>query len=157
MHMTTTEPFAAGGVECANQIAALCWRMHKGHVQVLLITSRETGRWVVPKGWPMTGLSGAEAAAREAWEEAGVKGIVAPVAVGSFGYSKLTRPDVSLHCSVAVHPLRVKDLKRRYPEAKQRRRAWFAAHEAVHLVAEPELRQLFQAVDEKPEMLLGAA
>ena len=56
----------------AGQVAALCWRLRKGRAEVLLVTSRDTGRWVLPKGWPITGLSPQAAAAREAWEEAGV-------------------------------------------------------------------------------------
>ncbi|MEN9850080.1 MAG: hypothetical protein RL128_243, partial [Pseudomonadota bacterium] len=59
------------------QYGALCWRMHRGKVEVLLITSRDTGRWVIPKGWPIDGLAPAQTAAREAWEEAGVEGDIA--------------------------------------------------------------------------------
>jgi 8-oxo-dGTP pyrophosphatase MutT (NUDIX family) len=60
----------------AEQVAALCWRLHKGRTQVLMVTSRDTGRWVLPKGWPMAGKPSEVAAAREAWEEAGVEGLV---------------------------------------------------------------------------------
>lgn len=64
------------------QYGALCWRLKDGKPQVLLITSRRSGRWVLPKGWPMDGLSGPEAALTEAWEEAGVRGKVKPDCLG---------------------------------------------------------------------------
>ena len=65
-----------------HQVAALCWRMGQGGaVEILLVTSRDTGRWVIPKGWPMDGKSASAAAAREAWEEAGVKGTVRPESI----------------------------------------------------------------------------
>ena len=60
-------------IDARTQYGALCWRMHRGKVEVLLITSRDTGRWVIPKGWPIDGLAPAQTAAREAWEEAGVE------------------------------------------------------------------------------------
>lgn len=156
MEMSTAEPFAdaAKGI---TQVAALCWRMHKGLVQVLLITSRDTGRWVIPKGWPMAGLTSAAAAAREAWEEAGVEGKAREAALGQFDYDKLALADVALRCTVAVHPLRVRALKARFPEAKQRRRAWFVAAEAAGLVAEPQLQHLLRRIGEEPALLRGPA
>ena len=51
------------------QFAALCYRIKRGKVQVLLVTSRRTKRWIVPKGWPMEGRTPADSAAQEAWEE----------------------------------------------------------------------------------------
>ena len=131
--------------------------MHKGRVQVLLITSRDTGRWVIPKGWPMTGLSSAAAAAREAWEEAGVEGKVQETVLGTFVYDKLSRTDPTLQCTVAVHLLKVLALKSRYPEAHQRRRGWFAASDSANLVAEPQLQELLRQVEQQPELLRGPA
>ncbi len=66
---------------------------HRGGAQpeILLVTSRETGRWVIPKGWPMKGKSGSEAAAREAFEEAGVVGEIAPEPLGAYGYVKFLK------------------------------------------------------------------
>ena len=134
-------------VACAQQCGAVCWRMHRGKVQVLLITSRDTGRWVIPKGWPMTGLTAATSAAREAWEEAGVQGEVAAQPLGEFHYDKVLQTKEPLACSVTVYGLRVLGLKDRFPEAKQRRRKWFPAGKAARKVVEPELRALFQALD----------
>ena len=79
----------------STQVAALCWRKHRDRVEVLLITSRDTGRWVLPKGWPIPGLNAHEAAAIEAWEEAGVRGPVTPDALGYFGYDKVMAADVA--------------------------------------------------------------
>lgn len=125
------------------QHGALCWRLHRGRVQVLLITSRDTGRWVIPKGWPMPARSPAEAAAIEAWEEAGVRGDMAVDPLGLFEYDKTRAPKPALPCSVSVHALRVTSVATKFPERKQRRRKWFDAQKAAGKVAEPQLRALF--------------
>ncbi|MFE3837486.1 NUDIX hydrolase [Pseudogemmobacter sonorensis] len=124
------------------QFAALCWRMHGGAPEILLITSRDTGRWIVPKGWPMKGRSPSGAAAREAWEEAGVEGEVSDQAIGRYSYDKVLRRAQSLPCEVLVYPLRVRRLTDDYPERRQRRRKWFSPGKAARKVAEPELRAL---------------
>ncbi|MEO8241122.1 MAG: NUDIX hydrolase [bacterium] len=151
--MSNSTPLATeGSTKFTRQVAALCWRMHKGKVQVLLITSRETGRWVIPKGWPMDGMSAASAAAQEAWEEAGVQGVVGDLALGQFVYDKIL-PAKALRCAVEVFPLRVKELKSKFPEAKERRRAWHRASEAADLVAEPDLRDLMALIGRQPQIL----
>ncbi len=157
MEMVLPDLFVAAAQEAvpdaATQVAALCWRMRKSLVQVLLITSRDTGRWVIPKGWPIAGLTSASAAAREAWEEAGVEGRVQETAIGAFGYDKLALMEVTVPCRVTVHALRVRDLKTRFPEAGQRRRVWFPALAAADLVAEPELQTLLRCIHESPALL----
>lgn len=127
----------AGGTKL--QYGALCWRDGLAGVEVLLITSRDTGRWVIPKGWPIPGLSPEAAAAQEAWEEAGVSGETNPLCIGRFGYEKTLSNASSVPCAVAVYGLRVDKLAKSYPEAKQRQRNWFPVEEAAALVAEPEL------------------
>ena len=134
------------GVECRRQCGALCWRMHRGKVEVLLITSRDTGRWVIPKGWPMLDRCPASTAQQEAWEEAGVKGNVAPDSVGAFAYHKVLKPGQTVPCRVDVFSLRVGELKRKYPEDKMRSRKWFNHTKAARKVAEPELRGLLMAL-----------
>lgn len=134
------------GATCPIQYGAICWRMHRGRVEVLLITSRDTGRWVIPKGWPMQNHSSAGAAAQEAWEEAGVTGEVNDAAIGAFGYDKVLKPGKSVPCRVDVFSLRVAELKRKYPEDKMRSRKWFKHSKAARLVAEPELRGLLMAL-----------
>lgn len=128
------------------QYGALCWRMHRGKVEVLLITSRDTGRWVIPKGWPIDGLAPAQTAAREAWEEAGVEGDIAEQGLGVFDYDKCYGLKGSVPCSVQVFGLRVAELKGKFPERKERRRKWFDFEKAARKVAEPELRALLLAL-----------
>lgn len=134
------------GEEPHTQYGAVCWRMAAGQLDVLMITSRETGRWVIPKGWPVKGLDGPKSAAREAWEEAGVEGKVNKTCLGVFSYKKALELDRCIPCVVAIYGLQVEKLSRRYPEQKQRRRKWFAAAKAAELVAEPELRALLIAL-----------
>jgi 8-oxo-dGTP pyrophosphatase MutT (NUDIX family) len=158
MNMIPSEPLpATGPSRLATQVAALCWRRQDAIVQVLLITSRETGRWVIPKGWPITGLTLAEAAAQEAWEEAGVQGRVQPQPLGAYLYDKITGPARSKRCNVDVFALQVEALKDHFPEAAQRRRTWFAASEAAGLVAEPDLSALLSRIAAEPDRLSGAA
>lgn len=146
-------PGGDGSLQCG----AICWRKHRGRVEVLLITSRDTGRWVIPKGWPMAGLSLAGAAEREAWEEAGVKGRIAEASLGAFGYDKILKPGQALPCRVDVFALRVEELKRNFPERQMRRRKWFSHAKAAHKVAEPELRGLLMALPMLLEVAEAAA
>jgi 8-oxo-dGTP pyrophosphatase MutT (NUDIX family) len=139
------------------QVGALCWRLRRGRVFVLLVTSRDTGRWIIPKGWQIAGLSLAEAAGREAWEEAGVTGEVGAEPIGCFAYDKAISPDLMVPCEVSVHALRVAEVAHRFPERKERRRKWFSAGKAAAKVAEPDLRALLRRLaDEGPALLTGA-
>jgi 8-oxo-dGTP pyrophosphatase MutT (NUDIX family) len=124
------------------QYGALCWRFGDAGTEVLLITSRDTGRWVIPKGWPMPGLSPEAAAAQEAWEEAGVSGAMNPLCVGRYGYQKCLSLTSSVPCAVAVYGMRVDKLAKTFPEMKERRRKWFPQQEAATLVDEPELTMI---------------
>lgn len=157
--MKRTKATSFEGAEQAprSQYGAICWRMHRGTVEVLLITSRDTGRWVIPKGWPIAGLDPAASAAREAWEEAGVKGQTSPEALGLYCYDKILAPEAALPCAVAVFPLRVEELAAKFPERKERRRKWFGAAKAARKVAEPELRALFESLAANPALLAEAA
>ncbi len=133
-HATLATPVA--------QIAALCWRFRRGKVEVLLVTSRETRRWIVPKGWPMDGRSLSEAAEIEAWEEAGVKGTVGVEVLGIYHYDKTHPSEPAKKCRVSVFSLRTNRLEAKFPERKERRRKWFSAQKAAKSVAEPELAKL---------------
>ena len=148
MKRSPSSAFAPIGDAPRNQYGAICWRKAAFGLDVLLITSRETGRWVIPKGWPIKGISAAASAAREAWEEAGVEGKLSETCLGVFLYQKILPQDQSIPCAVAIYGLRVEKLSRRYPEQRQRRRKWFAAREAADLVAEPELSALLLALDQ---------
>lgn len=139
------------------QMAALCWRLKKARVQVLMVTSRETRRWVIPKGWPMEGLAPEEAAAREAWEEAGALGKVSAEPLGRFVYDKVMRDRSVRSCCVTVYPLRLREVKARWPERKERRRKWFYAEAAADLVSEPGLADLMQTLARDPGLLTQPA
>jgi 8-oxo-dGTP pyrophosphatase MutT (NUDIX family) len=131
--------------ERAVQLGALCWRVDHGMVQVLLVTSRETGRWVIPKGWPMSGKSHGEAALQEAFEEAGVKGRLGAL-LGDYAYDKVKHRDQPkaclLPCRVQVHGIQVTTLAEDFPEARERRREWVSLSEAALRVDEPGLKAL---------------
>ena len=130
----------------AQQIAALPVRRNAdGTWTVLLITSRETRRWVIPKGWPMSGKSEPEAAAVEAWEEAGIKGQVSKTPLGSYTYEKRRSNDV-ITVEVSVYVMDVTDQAKRWPERKERRRAWFALEDAAAVVQERELGDLIRGI-----------
>jgi len=125
------------------QFAALPWRRNAGgEIEVLLITSRETRRWVIPKGWPIKGKSSAKSAAQEAFEEAGVRGKVAKKPFGSYAYDKRLKNGRLQHVRVAVFPLQVDYEAEVYLEAGQREKLWLAPAEAARQVDEPELMVL---------------
>ena len=125
------------------QFGALPWRIGPGGTrEVMLLTSRETHRWVTPKGWPMKGRKPAEVAKQEAFEEAGLVGqIVGKRPVGNFHYEKrLARSDVL--CQVRVFLFRVEQQLNDWPEKSQRETRWFPADEAAELVEEGGLAEI---------------
>jgi len=127
------------------QYAALPFRPGRDGVEVMLITSRETKRWVIPKGWPMKGKTPREAAVQEAHEEAGIDGPVSEQPVGSYRYDKRLKNGRGRPVEVSVYPLRVEVLQDEWPEKEQRRREWFTPAVAAALVDEPELKALIMA------------
>ena len=127
------------------QVAALPLRRTNGVIEILLVTSRETGRWVIPKGWLSKRVERYEAAAREAREEAGVKGKIGQRAIGSYSYIKRETSDRG-PISVNVYLLAVSKEYKRWPEEDQRRRAWFAIETAAGEVQEPELSSIIKAL-----------
>ncbi|SLN57711.1 NUDIX domain protein [Pseudoruegeria aquimaris] len=138
---------AATSREARQQYGALCYRLRDGEIQFLLITSRGTGRWIIPKGWPMDGRSPEEAAAIEAYEEAGAEGRTRTGSIGLYSYTKTMEREPDFPCEVAVYPMQVKGLKKEYPEAHQRRRRWFSRKKAAACVNEPELAALIRGFE----------
>ncbi len=128
------------------QVAALCYTGEGADLRILLVTSRDTGRWVLPKGWPMDGLRDHEAAAREAWEEAGIIGDASDQEVGTYGYLKRKTRGRDIPCRVSVYPVAVEAISDVFPEKGQRTRGWFTPAEAADLVHEPELASIFLAL-----------
>ena len=126
------------------QVAAIPFRRTpSGAVEVLLVTSRRTRRWVVPKGWPWRKTGDHDAAAGEAWEEAGIKGRVRKKSIGTFEYPKLDARKPGL-LEVKAFLLEVAEEAAKWPEAKERRRKWFRPRRAALLVAEPGLKKLLR-------------
>lgn len=138
--------------EVRTQFGALCYRIKSSKVEILLITSRGRGNWIIPKGWPMADETPAGAAATEAMEEAGATGELSDRVIGFYSYSKDHNGD-SLPCVVAVFPLRVKKLLKSYPEIDQRKRRWVSQKKAVEMVSEPELSRLIK--DFRPKKLVS--
>jgi 8-oxo-dGTP pyrophosphatase MutT (NUDIX family) len=126
------------------QYAALPYRLVE-NLEILLITSRETGRWILPKGWPIMGKKPHVCAAKEAMEEAGVTGKIGKSALGSYRYVKRLPKNATVPCSVEVYPLMVERQLKRWPEQGQRSLGWFDAAAAAALVEEEELRGLIEA------------
>ena len=122
------------------QYAALPYRRDAGGgVEILLLTSRDTGRWVVPKGWPMKGRKPRAAAAREAREEAGLVGRIGKEPLARYGYDKRLRSGRLVPCVVELYPLEVRFQRRRWPEKGQRTLRWLPPEAAADAVDEPEL------------------
>ncbi|MCP4314517.1 MAG: NUDIX hydrolase [Hyphomicrobiales bacterium] len=124
------------------QYAALCFRRGTEGLEVLLVTSRGTGRWILPKGWAIKNLSDSGTAAREALEEAGVVGQVRSKSIGTYQVRKWMHGGLPVQCTVQVYPLEVEQLRDEYPERNQRQRRWFSQAEAASLIGEPELKAL---------------
>lgn len=138
MRTTNAEP--------ATQHAALCYRRTtSGAPEILLITSRDTGRWVLPKGWPKKTEEGSASALREAFEEAGVVGRLSGECAGVYGYDK-TMPDAPPQpCQVTVHVIEALYLEYDFPERGLRRLQWFSPSAATEMVDEPELKSVLAA------------
>ncbi|WP_234711738.1 NUDIX hydrolase [Rhizobium rhizogenes] len=112
-------------------------------VEVLLITSRETGRWIIPKGWSINKKKPHQVAKQEAWEEAGVRGHVRKKPFGHYRYEKRVSQGEFIPCLVQVHLLAVSELEEDFPEKGQRQIRWFSPTDAARAVDEPELQRLF--------------
>ena len=127
------------------QYGALPWRLGRCGIEVLLITSRRRGRWIVPKGWLVKGRSPAQSAAREAFEEAGVIGRAYPAPVGDYVYMKFDADGFAEPCRVTLFSLHVQGTLINWREKEQRQRRWYPAAAAPEIIAEPDLARLVHA------------
>ncbi len=125
------------------QFGAIPWRGHAGQREFLLVTSRRTGRWIFPKGGRIAWLSARDCAAQEAFEEAGVEGVVAREPAGSYRAVRI-RPEGRQDIEVEMYPLEVKVELDDWPEKKQRRRRWASFGDACILLSEPGLVQVLR-------------
>ena len=127
------------------QVAALCYRGKGDDMEVLLVTSRDTGRWIIPKGWPINGLDTCEAALQEAWEEAGVRDSkTTSQPIGTYTYDKIMRAGLPVPVETLVYPVNVKELSSEFPEAGERQRQWVKPEAAADLVKEGELKEILR-------------
>jgi len=132
----------AARTNAGTQVAALPYRVTEAGVEILLITSRRTHRWIVPKGWQDKGSTPHADAAREAMEEAGVSGEIAEEALGVFHYVKERKHGVNVSLRVSLYPLKVTRQRKSWSEKAARDTKWHSIGEAAALVSEPELKRL---------------
>lgn len=126
------------------QVGALVWRFEKSVLQVLLVNSRDTGRYVIPKGWCEKKLTDRQAAANEAYEEAGIRGLVTQEPIGEFAYNKIIGPGFAVPCIIAVYSMEAITELTSWPEMNERQRNWLTLDQAAAKVNEPELKILIE-------------
>lgn len=131
-------------VEQRVQYGALPYRSNGARTEVMLVTSRETRRWIIPKGWPHKGRTPHRSAAREAYEEAGVVGRVRRDPLGSFSYEKRLRTGSIVVCNVQVFALEVQRQRRKWPERRVREIKWLSPGQAARAVREPMLAKIIR-------------
>ena len=126
------------------QVGALPYRLSASdEPELLLVTSRGTRQWIIPKGWPMDGLSDSAAAAREAYEEAGILGEIGDTPIGAFTYEKARKGEDALsRFLVDVYLLRVERQLTYWPEANERSLAWVSPAHAISLITNTSLADL---------------
>ncbi len=119
-------------------------------LEVLLVTTRQTRRWIIPKGWPIKGLKPPKSAAREAYEEAGIRGTIGAKAIGVFSYEKsLDVNGLTVPCEVRVFPMIVKRQLDVWPEAHERKARWFESAEALSAIKDKGLRELIESFERR--------
>jgi 8-oxo-dGTP pyrophosphatase MutT (NUDIX family) len=128
------------------QYGAIPYRRAKDRIEIMLITSRSTRRWIVPKGWPLAHTPSRDVARLEAFEEAGVEGIVGKRRFGSFRYHKRLNDGSIVLCRVDVFAFEVGRQLDNWLERGERKRRWFDSKRAIKLVRERELKALIGAL-----------
>ena len=126
------------------QYAALHYRGRADNIEIMLVTSRNTGRWIIPKGWATPGLTPRDSAAREALEEGGLVGLITDQSIGVYHYDKRMDDGSTMHCAVEVFALQVEQQLTAWPEQDQRQANWFSLEEAAEAVHEVELRTIIR-------------
>lgn len=134
------------------QYAALCYRRGFEGVEVLLVTTRASGRWIIPKGWPIDDKPPHKVAAQEAFEEAGVLGKAKRKPFGRYTYLKTLADGQRVPCLVQVHLVKFAEELPRFREAGERRVEWVSCIEAARRICEPELKGLMLALYRKEEV-----
>lgn len=126
------------------QVAALCHRQGKNGLEVLLITSRGRGNWILPKGWPKKKRSPAQTALEEAFEEAGLRGRVREEPIGKYHFDKTSNTGAMLNCVAMVYEVGFVEMAEDFPEKGDRKVKWFSLEAAAEAVALPELADILR-------------
>ncbi|MGE0282928.1 MAG: NUDIX hydrolase [Rhizobiaceae bacterium] len=133
------------------QVAALPWRVGHRGVEVMLVSSRDTGRWVLPKGGVKKDEKLWRGAEREAEEEAGIRGKVSRREAGRYFYAKVQWIGQAVPCEVIVYPLEVMTMSDTWKEIGDRTRRWMSCVDAAASVEEPELTDLIRTFEGEAE------
>jgi 8-oxo-dGTP pyrophosphatase MutT (NUDIX family) len=139
------------------QYGVIPYRRAKDRIEIMLITSRDTRRWVVPKGWPIARTQSREVARLEALEEAGLEGTIGKQPLGSFYYEKRLKDDSACVCRVYIFGFEVARQRKKWLERNERKRRWFDSTRAIKLVREPELKTLINALVRAVEVKVDMA
>jgi ADP-ribose pyrophosphatase YjhB (NUDIX family) len=140
------ESFQGSGIR--RQYGAIAWRRSRSReLKILLITSRERGRWIVPKGWPIKGETPAKVAALEAFEEGGVFGDALSEPIGAYDYLKILRDGSTALCRVVLFGIEVRGTLVNWPERSQRKRSWFTVSEAGRTVSDSQLARVLRSLE----------
>ncbi|WP_455482515.1 NUDIX hydrolase [Bartonella sp. B35(2025)] len=125
------------------QVGALIYRIKNENLEFLLITSRRSGRWIIPKGWPIPKKSFLQAALQESFEEAGVRGVIETSPIGTYEYEKLD-PPIGKNGKFCVYVFAMQYLyqEKKWPEQNHRVHEWVTALEAVRRVNESQLKEI---------------
>jgi 8-oxo-dGTP pyrophosphatase MutT (NUDIX family) len=140
-----------------HQAGVIAYRIVDGKVQVLLMTSRDTGRWIIPKGNINGRSTPSKAAEKEAYEEAGVRGtITSSIPLGNYTYFKQLESGQARGAAVEVYLLRIKEQLKKWPEKGERKLSWVSTKEAVDLVEEPGVVPLLRRLMEFEDTLANS-
>jgi 8-oxo-dGTP pyrophosphatase MutT (NUDIX family) len=134
-----SRPIPRAPITPAPQSGVIPYRRTGTEIEILLITSSRRRRWTIPKGFVKTGIAAAASAAEEAWEEAGIRGVVSQAPIGSYVYTKR-----SLLLSVGVFSFQVVEVLDVWPEQWKRQRQWMSLAEAVASIEEPGLKSIIK-------------
>lgn len=148
------ESFRGSGIR--RQYGAIAWRRSRSReLKILLITTRERGRWIVPKGWPIEGETPAKVAALEAFEEGGVFGDVRSEPIGAYDYLKILRDGSTALCRVVLFGIEVRGTLANWPEQSERKRSWFTVSEAGRTVSDYQLAQVLKSLEANCTVCVG--
>lgn len=140
-----------GKIKIVRQSGVLPFRCGDNGIEILLITSRTSGRWVIPKGMIEPGMNPARSAEKEGYEEAGIKGTLIKKRLGDYKYEKSENKGGQC-CKVEVYPIQVTDLLDDWPEKSERTRKWVSPQKAAELVNEDKLKKI---IGDCPEKILS--